>query len=434
MSENFRSITVVDFEYECTDGDLPKPLCMVAQVLDENLQPARTVCRWRGEFGAAPPFDSGSDACFVAYSAQAELTCFLVLGWPFPVHIFDQHTAYLAATNVLLPYEPDKEKRAERKRLLGGKGLEAACRAYGLHGWAGINKEAIRKSIGDGTWRGRYSPQEIVDYCAEDVRMEVALLRMQLKTHASLPAADLPRVLWWSNYSSKVVAQIQAKGIPIDVPLYNDLKNNQPAVIDSLRQQYDPSYHDADPIWTPDGKWSDARFERWLIRSGIPFWPQLESGRLNLEGDTFRMLSYHPGVADVYALREALTFIRRDLPIGCDGRNRPALMPFGTATGRNAHCRSIYNTHAGLRSFIVFPKNKIGVYLDWRAQEVGIAAALSGDLALQRAYGAGDIYYALARTCNLTDDPDPTHWKKKQSRSATKDESPATGYQLRYGN
>ena len=83
-------------------------LCMVAYVLNENLQHVRTIRMWRGDFGTAPPFDVGPDTLFVAYSAWAEMTCFKVLGWQFPVHIFDLHTAYLAASNVLLPYNPDE--------------------------------------------------------------------------------------------------------------------------------------------------------------------------------------------------------------------------------------------------------------------------------------------------------------------------------------
>jgi DNA polymerase I-like protein with 3'-5' exonuclease and polymerase domains len=65
-----------------------------------------------------------------------------------------------------------------------------------------------------------------------------------------------------------------------------------------------------------------------------------------------------------------------------------------------------------MRSFIVFPADHIGVYLDWRTQEVGIAATMSGDPALMDAYRGGDVYYALARTCGFTTDPDPEHWKK----------------------
>jgi hypothetical protein len=413
MSGNFRSVVVGDFEYEVASGNLPNPLCFVAHVLDENLRHVRTVRLWRGEFGVTPPFDIGPDALFVAYSAWAEMTCFKMLGWPFPAHIFDQNTAYLAASNVLLPYEPDKEKRAAQKRTLGGKGLEAACRAYDLHGWVGIDKDAIRKAIGDGTWRGRYSPQEIVDYCEEDVRMEVALLRMQLQPHASLPAADIPRVIWWSDYSSKAIALIQAHGMPIDMPLLDRVRENKAAIIGELLRQFDPSYGSDTPIYAPDGTWSARRFEQWLMRYSVPFWPRHGSGSLDLTKDAFRMMSNYPGISGIHALRESLSFIQKsNLPIGRDNRNRPSLMPFGTATGRNAHSKSLYNTHAGLRSFMVTPPGKILAYLDWRTQEVGVAAALSGDPALLHAYRSGDIYHALARICGLTADPDAAHWKK----------------------
>src|SRR5262249_7888017 len=68
--------------------------------------------------------------------------------------------------------------------------------------------------------------------------------------------------------------------------------------------------------------------------------------------------------------------------------------------------------HAGMRSFIVFSLDHIGGYLDWRTQEVGVAAAKSNDQALKAAYLGGDVYHALARTCGFTSDPDPEHWKR----------------------
>jgi DNA polymerase-1 len=61
---------------------------------------------------------------------------------------------------------------------------------------------------------------------------------------------------------------------------------------------------------------------------------------------------------------------------------------------------------------MLFPPGSIGAYLDWRTQEVGIAAVLSGDQTLKDDYAGGDIYHALTRMCGLTDDPDPVHWKK----------------------
>jgi DNA polymerase-1 len=128
VSENFGSVVVCDFEYEIADGDLPNVLCMVAYVLDENLRHVRSIRMWRGEFGSAPPFDTGPDTLFVAYSAWAEMTCFMALGWRFPVHIFDLHTAYLAASNILPPHNPDEVRKKPRKRL------SDACRAYGIEG------------------------------------------------------------------------------------------------------------------------------------------------------------------------------------------------------------------------------------------------------------------------------------------------------------
>ena len=54
------------------------------------------------------------------------------------------------------------------------------------------------------------------------------------------------------------------------------------------------------------------------------------------------------------------------------------------------------------RSFMVFPEDTIGAYLDWRTQEIGIAAVLSGDEALMADYREGDVYYGLAKLCGLT--------------------------------
>jgi DNA polymerase I len=195
------------------------------------------------------------------------------------------------------------------------------------------------------------------------------------------------------------------------MPLWNLVQENKAVVIQALLRQFDPSYGDDEPIYTSDGSFSYARFEGYLVRKNVVAWPRLESGKLNLKGDAFRMMSHEPGIERLHALRDSLrVIVTAKLPIGRDGRNRPGIFPFGTATGRNAHSKSLYNSHAGLRSFMRFPPDKIGLYLDWKAQEIGIAAALSGDKVLQSAY-QGDVYYALARMCGLTADPDPKHWK-----------------------
>src|SRR5262245_9405077 len=231
---------------------------MAAYILDEHLHHVRTITMWRDELLASTrsPFDIGADTVVVAYAAAAEMTCFLKLGWPFPIYVLDLYTAYLAHSNILLPYMPDEIRKKPRKRL------SDACRAYGIEGWERIDKETISKAIGDGTWREHFSPQEVLDYCEEDVRMSVKLLRAQVRSNRG---ADTDYVLHWSNYSAKAIALIQARGMPIDRVLWNLAQENKAAVIAALIRQFDPSYGSPYPIYTPEGKWSDERFEQWLI-------------------------------------------------------------------------------------------------------------------------------------------------------------------------
>jgi DNA polymerase-1 len=183
-------------------------------------------------------------------------------------------------------------------------------------------------------------------------------------------------------------------------------------VIRELLRQFDPSFGDEDSIYDLDGHWNKERFRGWLIRRGVRAWPHLESGALDESGDAFRLMYHEPGIEGLHALRDSVGFINKaTLPIGPDGRNRPSLFPFCTATGRNAHARSPYNAHAAVRGFILFPPESVGAYIDWRTQEVGVAAYHSDDQMLKADYLGGDVYHALALMCGLTNDPDPVHWK-----------------------
>ena len=408
MSAHFGRFVVLDFEYEIEAGDLPRVLCMVADVFDEHLRPTRTIKLWRGEFGPAPPFDIDDDTLVIGYSLWAELTCFLTLGWAFPKHVFDLHTAFLAATNVLLPYEPDIVRKRQSKKL------PDACRVYGIEGWEALNKAGMAADIGAGRWQ-LYGREAVIAYCEEDVRRSGQLFERMLRGYLALAPVDLGLVLHWSNYSAKAVALIQARGMPIDMALWNLVQENRGAIIRNLLDRFDPSRGSEAPIYNGDGEWSYERFEQHLVRTGVVAWPRLESGRLDIDGDAFRLMRHVPGIENLHALRDSIGVVARaTLPIGSDGRNRPSLFPFCTATGRNAHAKSLYNAHAGMRSFMVFPPDVIGVVLDWRTQEVGVAAALSGDEALLDDYRGGDVYHALAKLCGLTTDDDVAHWKKDQ--------------------
>jgi DNA polymerase I len=418
----FKSIIGCDFEYEVAAGGLPHPLRMVAYELDGNGRLIRIIRLWRGEFGYSPPFDVGPDTLFIAYSAWAEMTCFQVLGWKFPVHIFDQHTAFIAASNILLPYEPDDKRSRPRRRL------SDACRAYGIEGWEGIEKPAIAQAIGEGTWRGQYSECETVHYCEEDTANTCRLFRRQVTGTEHYAPADVPLVLHWSNYSAKAIAMIQARGMPIDVERWNLVQEHKADVILDLVKKWDPSRdkrlglgNDAF-IFDDEGGFGYSRMENYLALIKAQAWPRLASRALDMSSDALRLMyglkacdGETAGIKDIHALKDTLGFIAKArLPIGPDGRNRPSLFPFGAATGRNAHAKSPFNAHAGVRSFMLFPPDTVGFYLDFRSQEVGVAAVESDDGQLMADYAGGDVYHGLALMCGLTTDPDPKSFKKNQ--------------------
>jgi hypothetical protein len=245
---------------------------------------------------SARTFDIGPDTLFAAYSAWAELTVFMQLGWKFPVHVFDLHTAYLAASNILLPYEP------ELKRVKPRKGLSDACHAYSIEGWQSIDKPTMAKDIGEGRW-DKYGKEAVLTYCQEDVQKSTEMMRAMLRPNLNTLQVDAQRVMFWSEYSVKAIAQIQAKGMPIDMELWNRIQENKTAIIHALLQKFDPGFGTPYQIYSDDGEWAYERFERWLIHAGIHAWPRLASGRLDIDGDAFRLMYHVPRSKSCMRLR-----------------------------------------------------------------------------------------------------------------------------------
>ena len=257
------------------------------------------------------------------------------------------------------------------------------------------------------------------DYCEEDVRKSSELFRRQVTGYRDRAPVDVERVLSWSEYSAKAVARIQARGMPIDMPLWNLVQENKAAVVTALIQRFDPSYIDgaAERIYTIDGEWSDARFEQWLVHAGIPAWPRLASGKIQIDSDAFRMM--YP--AHIRRSRVCTRCATR-WASSCGRGFRSA----ATAATDHAYFRSAPPPGAMRRPnqsvqcarldalLHGIPEGSIAVYLDWRTQEIGVAAARSGDEQLTDDYSGGDIYHALALMCGLTNDTDIKRWKAEQ--------------------
>jgi hypothetical protein len=158
---------------------------------------------------------------------------------------------------------------------------------------------------------------------------------------------------------------------------------------------------DANGSFSSPLRFSSECFAHYLARNGIP-WPRLESGALALDDDTFREMAraYPAEIGPLRELRHTLGQLRlNELTVGSDGHNRVLLSVFGSRTGRNqpSNSKFIFGPSTWLRSLIRPEPGRAVAYVDWSAQELGIAAALSGDTAMQDAYRSGDPYLWLAR-------------------------------------
>ena len=147
------------------------------------------------------------------------------------------------------------------------------------------------------------------------------------------------------------------------------------------------------------------KFEEWLCQREIA-WPRLAiTDRLNLDKDVFKEMSeLYPELQPIRQLRHTLSQLRlEDLSVGRDGRNRTSLFPFAAKTGRNqpSNSKFIFGPSKWLRSIIKPSRGRVLAYIDWRAQEIGVAAALSGDEALLSAVKSGDPYIYFAKMAGL---------------------------------
>ena len=254
--------------------------------------------------------------------------------------------------------------------------------------WEPREKKEMQEAIGNDTWEGRFTPAEILDYCQGDVDALARLL------DAMLPQIDLPRALLRGRYMAAAAA-MEHTGTPIDVETWARLQEGWTGIQDDLIRAIDV-------YGVYDGRtFKSERWAKLMAALEIP-WPMLESGRLDLSDDTFRQMAKSRAVVSPYReLRSSLSDLRlNDLAVGSDGRNRTILSTFRSRTGRNqpSNARFIFGPSVWLRGLIKPPPGCAVAYVDWQQQEFGIAAALSGDTAMQAAYRSGDPYLVLRQT------------------------------------
>jgi hypothetical protein len=307
----FRQIWLLDFEFVSESGAVPVPVCMVARELITN----KLVRLWQDELGAGPPFPINDETLFVAYFASAELGCFLALGWPPPVRVLDLYAEFRNATNGI--------------PLPGGRSYLSALSHHGISAITAEQKTEERALVmGGGPW-STAERSRILDYCQTDVDPLGVLLERMLPGIRARPNG-FGQALLRGRYMA-AVAMMEHTGVPIDYETlerlrahWDDIKLDLISVIDKYYGVYEGTV------------FKSGLFAGYLADNGFD-WPRTETGRLQLDQDTFRdMAKRYPKLEPLKELRHALSELRLEkLAVGLDKRNRTLLSPFGASSGRN---------------------------------------------------------------------------------------------------
>jgi len=374
----FLETWIVDFEYHPRPGEHMEPLSVSAY----EWFTGRSINLWLadGKAPTSPPYSIGIDSLFVGFSVSGDLQNHIALGWELPVCVLDLHSEFVWRTSGL-------HGKEQRHRLVD------AVQYFHLPEISIQEKDemhnlAIEKR-GD-----QFSPSEreaLMKYCESDVRATTHLLR------ALLPTVQWPYALFRGRYT-KCCAQMEWRGTPTDLSALTTLRVNWNGILADLIREAD-IYN----LWEA-GHFRQKRFTEWVDQQGLgQVWPRLESGKLSLDDEDFSHMSkLYEQVLPIRQLRHAQSNLRNiidKLSVGSDGRNRTFLSPFSTKTNRSAPKANefIFSPAAWLRPLIRPEQGSALAYVDISGAEIGIAAYLSGDVNLQRAYESSDPYVWLAR-------------------------------------
>jgi DNA polymerase-1 len=407
----FSEVWCIDFEYYSgrglvnggVDGDPVTPLCLVAH----EVRSGRTIRLWQDELGHFPPYRLDAGALIISYGLAAEYSCHLSLGWGEPARAIDALVEFRHYTN---------DGRDRDRSLVG------ALNFFGLDGLDLSYKKATRERILRGPPFTSPERAEILDYCEEDVKALVRLLRRLLAGIRSWPhALHRGRVQW-------AIAGIE-RGLPIDLPLLTRLRRHWEGMRTDMVAALDPFgvYEIADGV----AHWRMERFEAFIAHYKLS-WPRLMSGKLCTDEETFReMSSLYPIVNPLRELRCSLSQLKLNaLAVGVDAKNRVPLWAYCTKTARCAPSTTkyVFGPAKWLRFTVMPPPGLALVHRDYQQQEVRIAAILSGDRALLAAYESGDVYLGIAEQIGLLRDG-----MSDEERGAVRDLSKIIVLSIQYG-
>ena len=211
-----------------------------------------------------------------------------------------------------------------------------------------------------------------------------------------------PKIMdYWAEYA-KVVGAIELRGITFDFETTNLIWYSQRWICEDLIGQVNHVY----PIFVGTSFKRRAFFE-WLNANNIA-WPWKKSettGRMtqSLDQDTMEdMECRHPFIKQVRQVIKTYESFYERRPLKVDHLSRRhyfSTWAFRSITGRNQPRNFVFSGPKWLRHLIIPESlNHALAYIDYKAQEIGIAASLSNDARMREMYRSSDahLWFAIA--------------------------------------
>jgi hypothetical protein len=363
-----------DGRLDCESAWTPVVLCAV------GLRFGRRLVFWGDDPGLRAFFHEARGDEFVAHAATAEMKYLLRLGVRPPPRWFDTHAAWRYLTN--RPGRPPS-------------GLLDALHQLGLPHLAPAAKKDLQQSILHLRFDPDSAPERrrIADYCLSDCDGAAALYT---RLAPKVPPALMSH---WTEYLL-AVARMELRGIPVDLPAWRRIQAGRPDILRALRQ-------DVNRVWPVyrGGEVEDRKaFLAWCKQAGIS-WPVRISPATGLpyrplDDDTLKeMEGRHPFIGLLRQTRKTARQLgQRSMTVdAARGRHYFETMPFASVTGRNQPKGFIFGGPKWMR-WLIIPESPghLIVNVDYVAQEIGVAAALSGDPALRAVYESSDCHIEFA--------------------------------------
>lgn len=398
--DDFNNIWVIDYEFNgSNNGNVQNPICYAAR----NLLTNETIAHWIDGTETEPLYSTGEDTLIVAFFASAEMGCHIPLNFKIPLFIFDLYTEFRNLTNGL--------KLGVKNSLIG------ACMCYDIPCINATKKELMRNRILQGEPFTNQEKKDILQYCSEDVDM-TAKLYYPIKKSMEKKGISLQYALLRGRFMS-AIAHMEYYGVPVDTKKFNELLDCWDIIKEELIFQMDKDYNIYDGT-----TFKVKKFHNYLVKHSIP-WEYTPTGQprtdQKLMADKAKIF---PQLKSLQELLKAMGQLRQNkFQIGTDRRNRSLLNPFSSKTSRGypQSSKFLFANATWLRSYIKPEKGMAISYIDYEQQEIAIAAVLSQDKNMIKAYNTGDCHMAFAITAGAvpTNATKKTHPKERELYKTT---------------